>query len=54
MSHEFSNEFIIEVRKILHEDYKKDISYEEATKIARHIVVLFDLLAKNAKAVKIK
>ena len=45
----FSNEFIKEVQNILKDDYKKDISHEEATKIARHIVVLFDLLAKNSK-----
>lgn len=41
-----SKETTVEFQKALKEEYNKDISFEEASKILNDLVSYFDLLAK--------
>jgi hypothetical protein len=41
-----SKETVMELKKIIKEDYGKDLSYDKAWEIAHDLVGYFDLLAK--------
>ena len=47
-------ETIKELKKILEEDYKQDISIQETSDVANTLVIYFDLLAKIYYHNKIK
>ncbi len=46
-------ELVIELQQIINEDYDKEISFKEASKIANTITAYFDLLIRTYHDIKL-